>query len=166
MISHCQSASARVQGLRAARRIGLGYMVSAGTETISVLTCIAMAVKPLKSFLVGVTAIFAVSLASAQTPAPSQVHPYKPTYSERIEADNGAAYAVDLKTARWFGSLVQAGVYDPDRGVQIAGPMWFVCGGTARAGLTPGALAYVPPRSVGARLRAIACAEANRHPER
>lgn len=113
-----------------------------------------MAVKLLNPVLVGVAAIFAASLASAQTP-------YKPLYSERVEADNGAVYVVDLKTARHFGNLVQAGVWDPNRQIQIAAPMWFACG-AALVGTDPGHLAYAPPRSVGARLLAIACAEADR----
>lgn len=111
-----------------------------------------------KLFLVGAIVIFAASLASAQTPAPQ---PYKPLYSERVEADNGAVYAVDLKTARHFGNLVQAGVYDLNRQVQIAGPMWFQCSGS-RVGTDPRVMTYAPPRSVGARLLAIACAEADR----
>ena len=100
----------------------------------------------------------------AQTPAPKPQAP-KSQFSEKIEADNGAVYAVDLSTARHFGSLVQAGVYDLNRGIIVAAPMWFQCA-YAQVGNDPRLMSYVPPRSIGARLLAIACAEADRHPER
>jgi hypothetical protein len=88
-----------------------------------------------------------------------------PHYSEKVEADNGAVYAVDLSTARHFGGLVQAGVWDLNQRIIIAAPMWFQCA-YAQVGTDPRAMSYAPPRSVGARLLAIACAEADRHPER
>ena len=87
---------------------------------------------------------------------------YAPNYSEKIEADNGATYAVDLKSARRFAAGVEAGVYDEGRGGII--PMYFDCAG--HIGELGGPMSYVAPRSVGAQLAAIACAEANRHPER
>jgi hypothetical protein len=104
--------------------------------------------------------------ATAQVVVPrAKIEPYRPSYSEKVEADNGAVYAVDLSTARHFGGLVQAGVYDLNQGIIIASPMWFQCA-YAQVGTDPRLMSYVPPRSVGARLLAIACAEADRHPER
>ena len=111
---------------------------------------------PVRKLLFGLLLFIVGGGALAQTP---------PHYSEKIEADNGAIYAVDLKTARHFGGLVQAGVYDLNQGIMIAAPMWFQCV-YARVGTDPRLMSYVPPRSVGARLLAIACAEADRHPER
>jgi hypothetical protein len=93
---------------------------------------------------------------------PSYPEVSKPNYSEKIEADNGAVYMIDLHTARHFAAGVEAGVYDQGRGGVI--PMYFDCAG--HMGELGGPMSYVPPRSVGARLAAIACAEAARHPER
>ena len=109
----------------------------------------------LRKLLFGLGLLFLGTGALAQTP-------YKPSYSEKIEADNGAVYAIDLKSARHFGANVLAGVYDEGRGGII--PMFFDCAG--HMGQMGGPMSYVPPRSVGARLAAIACAEANKHPER
>jgi hypothetical protein len=110
----------------------------------------------MKAVILAACALFASAPASAQPE-------YQPAYSAKVEADNGTAYAVDLRSARHFGSLVQAGVYDEGRhGIM---PMWFNCT-YARAGTDPGLMAPVPPRSVGGRLLAVACAEADRHPER
>jgi hypothetical protein len=89
-------------------------------------------------------------------------NPYEIRFSEKVEADNGAVYAVDLKSARQFGSNVLANVYDEGQGGMVG--MLFDCAG--HMGPMDGPMTYVPPRSVGARLAAIACAEANRHPER
>lgn len=118
---------------------------------------------PFQKMLFGSLLMVLSAGALAQTPmlAPSRATPYTPVYSEKIEADNGAVYAVDLKTARHFGNLVQAGVYDLNRQIQIAGPMWFQCE-HALVGTDPRSMTYAPPRSVGARLLAIACAEADR----
>jgi hypothetical protein len=55
------------------------------------------------------------------------VQTYKPHYSDKIEADNGAVYAIDLNTARRFAAGVEAGVYDQGRGGII--PMYFDCAG-------------------------------------
>ena len=110
-------------------------------------------------FLITLAAMTAFSGAAASQNA------NQPKYSDKIEADNGAVYAVDLSTARHFGGLVQAGVYDLNRGIIVAAPMWFQCA-YAQIGTDPRQMSYVPPRSVGARLLAIACAEADRHPER
>ncbi|MGP0095286.1 MAG: hypothetical protein ACLPKB_35835 [Xanthobacteraceae bacterium] len=103
------------------------------------------------------------AMGQTPTPAPSLANPYKPSYSEKIEADNGAVYAIDLKSARHFAAGVMAGVYDQGRGGII--PMYFYCKG-AQMGPVGGAMSPVAPRSVGGRLLAIACAEADRHPER
>ena len=109
----------------------------------------------LQKLLFGSVLLFLGASASAQTQ-------YKPNYSEKIEADNRAVYAIDLKSARHFGANVLAGVYDEGRGGII--PMFFDCAG--HAGPMGGPMSYVAPRSVGARLAAIVCAEANKHPER
>jgi hypothetical protein len=102
--------------------------------------------------------------SSLMPPAAGNARPgeYKPNYSQKIEADNGAAYAIDLKSARRFAAGVEAGVYDQGRGGIV--PMYFDCAG--HMGELGGPMSYVPPRSVGARLAAVACAEADRHPER
>jgi hypothetical protein len=34
--------------------------------------------------------------------AAAKVEVYQPSYSEKVEADNGAVFAIDLKTARHF----------------------------------------------------------------
>ena len=96
-------------------------------------------------------AIFAASLSSA-----ALAQQYRPHLSEMIEADNGARYAVDLNTARHFGPVVEAGIYDQGRGGIV--PMMFDCHG--HAGPLGGTMSQTPPRSVGARLAAIACAAA------
>jgi hypothetical protein len=51
----------------------------------------------------------------AHSPAP---HPpkYEPRYSEKIEADNGAVYRVDLNGTRYFANGVETGVYDEGSG--------------------------------------------------
>jgi hypothetical protein len=105
-----------------------------------------------------------IATGNGSHPRPPTRRPgvYQPNYSEKIEADNGAVYAIDLKSARRFAAGVEAGVYDQGRGGII--PMYFDCAG--HMGALGGPMDYIPPRSVGARLAAIACAEANRHPER
>lgn len=95
--------------------------------------------------------IFATLLSNA-----ALAQQYRPHLSEMIEADNGARYAVDLNTARHFGPVVEAGIYDQGRGGII--PMMFDCRG--HAGPLGGNMSPTPARSVGARLAAIACAAA------
>jgi hypothetical protein len=106
----------------------------------------------------------AVQQAEAGQQKRGAAQTYKPQLSEKVEADNGAVYAVDLNSARHFSGGALAGIYDQGRG-GIA-PMWFDCAGHMREFDIHAPLTYAPPRSVGARLSAIACAEADRHPER
>ncbi len=106
--------------------------------------------------------------AAGIAPSPAASNPWaldhKVVWSEKVEADNGEAYFIDLGTVQNFANAVIATVYA--RGAHTANKMEFYCAqhlvGDLYARGTP---IYAPPRSVGARLSAIACAEAERHPE-
>lgn len=113
-----------------------------------------------KMLLVSLLMVFSAgALAQTPAPAPSLANPYKPNYSEKIEADNGATYMVDLNfVSRFSPGTVKALIYDEGRRGTFA--MLFDCRGN---GAIYGAmLEYLPPRSVAARFSAIACAEADR----
>jgi hypothetical protein len=95
-------------------------------------------------------------------PAAPQPPKYEPRYSEKIEADNGAVYRVDLNGTRYFANGVEAGVYDEGRGGTV--PMYFDCAG--HMGELGDPMSYVPPRSVGARIATVACAAAEQNARR
>jgi hypothetical protein len=59
----------------------------------------------------------------ATAPKRTKVEVYQPSYSEKVEADNGAVFAIDLKTARHFAAGVEAGVYDEGTVRRCACPM-------------------------------------------
>lgn len=86
---------------------------------------------------------------------------YEPKW-QKVEADNGAEHQIDLNSARRFAAGVLATVYFA--GARISTGVYFDCAG--HMGELGGPMAYVPPRSIGARLSEFACAEANQHPNR
>ena len=118
------------------------------------------------SFGIGAVAIWtvvAINLAHAKSVCDPQIPgTYVPQW-HALEADNGARYEIDLKSARHFGSLTQALVCIVGEGGTVG--MWFDCA-NHRAGTSPKSMAYAPPRSIGGALEKIACSEANSHPER
>lgn len=80
---------------------------------------------------------------------------------QRIEADNGAAYAIDLSSiSRFHNGTAQAVTCVVDNGICLPPNMsrfWFDCNGHYRDLDRRGPTTIAPPRSVVGRMAAIAC---------
>ncbi|WIG52220.1 MAG: hypothetical protein OJF48_003138 [Afipia sp.] len=110
------------------------------------------------------TLIIAIGAVAITNSAFSQAA-YKPQW-QKVEADNGAVYQIDLNSISHFSngtaeSVVYA-VEGPGYNPENMRRLWFDCQGKYRDSTGPGIgpTSYAPPRSIIGRISQIACAGA------